>query len=251
MNFSKAVAAVCLVAAPSISSGDVYKYTDAEGTACFTDAPVTRDAILVMKERRNETGKAGMERQKGKKVPRHLAATGIADRLGAEPVRAAQTETSHLPVNGRVTSLVGLRHDPIDGKLRLHNGVDIAVREGTEVRPVAAGKVVFSGNRSGYGNLVIVSHPDGMITLYAHNSSNQARLGEQVETCTVIARSGSTGRSTGPHLHFEAWKENGNVTERFLGGIPRENLHEHSLPQRDRVRTAVQADGSILFTNLN
>ena len=136
--------------------------------------------------------------------------------------------------------------------LRFHNGVDIAVAEGTPVKPVAAGTVIYSGNRSGYGNMIMVEHQDGMTTIYAHHSVNIAALGQQVGKDTVIAFSGSTGRSTGPHLHFEAWRDGLNVTSSFLGdaGATQAQPSSHPITRGDSpVRTAVLPDGSILFTN--
>ncbi|MGC8937534.1 MAG: M23 family metallopeptidase [Thermodesulfovibrio sp.] len=112
-----------------------------------------------------------------------------------------------LPVSGRITSSFGLRIDPIDGKLRHHNGIDIAVPEGTPVKPVLSGKVVYSGWRGGYGNCVIVDHGNGIQTVYAHNSKNLVKTGDTVTPQSVIALSGSTGRTTGPHLHFEVRKD--------------------------------------------
>lgn len=112
-----------------------------------------------------------------------------------------------FPVSGRITSSFGLRRDPIDGKLRHHKGVDIAVPEGTTVKPILPGKVVYSGNCSKYGNCVIIEHENGIQTVYAHNSKNLVQRGEEVTPDTVIALSGSTGRVTGPHLHFEVRRE--------------------------------------------
>lgn len=108
-----------------------------------------------------------------------------------------------LPVDGRVSSYFGVRKHPIDSEYRFHPGVDIAAPAGTEIYPVRDGYVVFSGEQSGYGNVIIVDHGDGFITKYAHNKVNLVKKGENVTTSTVIAHVGSTGISTGPHLHFE------------------------------------------------
>jgi murein DD-endopeptidase MepM/ murein hydrolase activator NlpD len=110
-----------------------------------------------------------------------------------------------LPVeNGVITSGVGLRVDPFGtGKLVFHRGIDIAVPVGTPVRSTRKGRVVFAGVRSGYGSTVIVEHTNGDRTLYGHNSLVRVSLGESVESGTVVAFSGNTGRSTGPHVHFE------------------------------------------------
>jgi len=112
-----------------------------------------------------------------------------------------------LPVDGKITSGFGLRYDPINGKLRHHNGIDIAVSEGAQIKAAAPGTVVFSGFSAGYGNTVIIEHKNGLSTLYAHNSSNLVKPGDVVDKNSIIALSGSTGRSTGPHLHFEVRKD--------------------------------------------
>jgi murein DD-endopeptidase MepM/ murein hydrolase activator NlpD len=112
-----------------------------------------------------------------------------------------------IPANGRITSKYGMRSDPIDGRLRRHDGIDIAMPEGTPVKPVAAGRVVFSGDSSGYGNLVIIDHGEGLTSMYAHNSKNLVKSGEVIDKNRIIALSGSTGRSAGPHLHFELRKD--------------------------------------------
>ncbi len=116
------------------------------------------------------------------------------------------TELS-LPVKGEITSRFGFRIDPLDGKRRHHNGIDIAVPEGTNIKPILSGKVVYSGYSKGYGNCVIIEHEGGIQTIYAHNSKNFVKVGDTVTPQTVIALSGSTGRTTGPHLHFEIRKK--------------------------------------------
>jgi murein DD-endopeptidase MepM/ murein hydrolase activator NlpD len=110
-----------------------------------------------------------------------------------------------LPVeNGIVTSGVGWRVDPFgSGKLAFHRGIDIAVPVGTPVRTIRKGRVIFAGDRRGYGSTVIVEHANGDRTLYGHNSLVRVHPGELVESGTVVAYSGNTGRSTGPHVHFE------------------------------------------------
>ncbi|OGU07145.1 MAG: peptidase M23 [Geobacteraceae bacterium GWC2_58_44] len=110
-----------------------------------------------------------------------------------------------LPVeNGVVTSGVGWRVDPFgSGKLNFHRGIDIAVPVGTPVRATRRGRIVFAGARRGYGATVIVEHGNGDRTLYGHNSIVRVGTGDLVEPGTVVALSGNTGRSTGPHVHFE------------------------------------------------
>ena len=105
-----------------------------------------------------------------------------------------------LPVRGIITSRVGPRWG------RNHDGVDIAVPTGTRVLASAAGKVVTAGWFGGYGNCVDIKHDNGFLTRYGHNSSVACKVGDHVGSGQLIAHSGSTGRSTGPHLHFEMHK---------------------------------------------
>ncbi|MCM0083575.1 M23 family metallopeptidase [Geomonas sp. Red32] len=109
-----------------------------------------------------------------------------------------------LPVAGTITSGVGWRLDPFgSGKMVFHRGIDIAVPVGTPVHATHKGKVVFAGEKPGYGAAVIIEHPNGDRTLYGHNSTVSVRTGQEVEAGTVIAFSGNSGRSTGPHVHYE------------------------------------------------
>lgn len=116
----------------------------------------------------------------------------------------------NLPVaDGVVTSGVGWRPDPFgSGKLVFHRGIDIAVPVGTPLRATRRGRVVFAAVHGGHGNTVIVEHDNGDRTLYGHNASLSVRPGELVEAGTVIARSGNSGRSTGPHVHYEVLPSN-------------------------------------------
>lgn len=106
-----------------------------------------------------------------------------------------------------VSSKYGVREDPFTGHERFHHGVDIAAKEGSPVYPAAEGRVIFSGTRGGYGNVVEVLHENGLVTRYGHNSKNLVKEGDRVTTRDAIASVGSTGRSTGPHLHFEILKD--------------------------------------------
>ena len=101
------------------------------------------------------------------------------------------------PVGGSVTSEFGSRWG------RLHAGIDISARTGTPIRAAKAGEVIMAGSQGGYGNVVIVDHGGGLTTLYAHQSRIAARDGQQVAQGEVLGYVGSTGHSTGPHLHFE------------------------------------------------
>jgi murein DD-endopeptidase MepM/ murein hydrolase activator NlpD len=108
-----------------------------------------------------------------------------------------------LPVSGVISSPMGWRRDPIHGGLRFHKGLDIAAPSGTPVKAVTGGTVVESGLRGGYGNTVVIQADDGRRMLFAHNQQNFVRVGDRVERGEAIAEVGSSGRSTGPHVHFE------------------------------------------------
>lgn len=118
-----------------------------------------------------------------------------------------QTLPTGSPVRGGyISSLFGWRSDPITGKREFHEGLDFAAKPGTPISAVAAGIVTWSGPRYGYGNLVEINHGGGVITRYAHNAKNLVAVGDKVEKGEVIAVMGSTGRSTGTHVHFEMLK---------------------------------------------
>lgn len=106
------------------------------------------------------------------------------------------------PVSGTVNSGFGPRGSSF------HDGVDIAAAEGTPIRAVEHGEVIYSDRLRGYGNMVIIRHSGGIASVYAHNQVNLVREGQRVARGEIIARVGSTGRVTGPHLHFEIRKDN-------------------------------------------
>ncbi len=115
-----------------------------------------------------------------------------------------------LGVGGVVTSRFGYRRHPITGRRSMHKGIDIAAKTGTDILAMADGIVIFSGRKGGYGNIVEVRHANGLETRYAHNSRNLVKEGDMVRKGQAIAKLGSTGRSTGPHLHFEV-RRNGEA----------------------------------------
>jgi murein DD-endopeptidase MepM/ murein hydrolase activator NlpD len=104
---------------------------------------------------------------------------------------------------GWISSVFGWRNDPITGKRAFHEGLDFAGRAASDVVAAAAGVVVWAGSRWGFGNTVEVNHGNGYSTLYAHNEKNLVTVGETVKKGQVLALLGSTGRSNGPHVHFE------------------------------------------------
>jgi murein DD-endopeptidase MepM/ murein hydrolase activator NlpD len=112
---------------------------------------------------------------------------------------------------GWLSSKFGKRTDPFTGKQEYHKGVDFAGKEGADVLAVGDGVVTWSGKRSGYGNLVEINHANGYVTRYGHNNSNTVEVGEAVKKGQQIALIGSTGRSTGPHVHFEVLRNGKQV----------------------------------------
>jgi murein DD-endopeptidase MepM/ murein hydrolase activator NlpD len=107
---------------------------------------------------------------------------------------------------GHISSYFGERQDPFNGHQAFHKGIDFASPQGSDVVAVAAGVVTFAGEKAGYGNLVEVSHGNGLITRYGHNQSLAVGVGRTVARGDTLAYVGSTGRSTGPHVHFEVLK---------------------------------------------
>lgn len=116
-----------------------------------------------------------------------------------------------IPVrSGYISSGYGFRHDPLNGTKQFHSGIDFDGQMGDDILSVAGGVVSFSGQKNGYGNVIEIDHGNGYVTRYAHNSKNLLQVGTPVRPGDVIAKLGSSGRSTGTHVHFEVW-ENGQV----------------------------------------
>lgn len=126
------------------------------------------------------------------------------------PLAVRQTApTQETPADGRIWPVIGAINSPFGSRGQgFHDGVDIAAPEGTPIHAIEGGEVVYSDQLRGYGNIVIIRHGAGMMSVYAHNQVNLVREGQPVERGEVIAKVGSTGRVTGPHLHFEIRKDN-------------------------------------------
>jgi murein DD-endopeptidase MepM/ murein hydrolase activator NlpD len=125
----------------------------------------------------------------------------------------AQILPAGRPIEGGwISSYFGMRTDPFTGMREYHKGVDFAGKEGAEIMAVAAGLVTWSADRYGYGLMVEINHGNGYITRYAHNRANLVKVGDVVTKGQRIALMGSTGRSTGPHVHLEVLK-NGRVVD--------------------------------------
>lgn len=136
----------------------------------------------------------------------------VAKHASVAPMLVKGEFASPLPVEGRLSARFGLRHDPFTGEARFHDGLDIAAPRGTPIASVADGTVVFAGRQRGYGRTVVIDHGNGLRTRYAHADSLDVQVGARVQKGQIVAAVGSTGRSTGPHLHFEVTK-NGHPVE--------------------------------------
>lgn len=142
----------------------------------------------------------------GRTTTAHAVTTARTTRTSATATVAAGG--SALPVAGEVSSPFGMRADPFTGEARFHAGVDVAAPRGTAIRAVADGEVVFSGwRRGGAGRVVEVRHADGLVTSYAHAERTLVRTGQHVVAGEVVATVGSSGRASGPHLHFAAQRD--------------------------------------------
>jgi len=137
--------------------------------------------------------------------------------LALENVILSRTLTEAVRPDGRpvlagyISSYFGDRADPFDGHEAMHKGVDIAGQEGSQVMAVATGVVTRAGPVSGYGNLVEINHGNGYSTRYAHNEAVLVAVGDMVTRGQPVALMGSTGRSTGPHVHFEVLRNGQQV----------------------------------------
>ena len=117
-----------------------------------------------------------------------------------------------------VSSTFGLRKDPFTGRKRRHNGIDLAGPRGSDIFSIAAGKVMFTGRKGGYGRVIDIKHANGIVSRYAHLEKSLVKKGQIIAMGEKIARLGTSGRSTGPHLHLEILKNNKNIDPMiFLG----------------------------------
>ncbi|MGH8191709.1 MAG: M23 family metallopeptidase, partial [Rhodanobacteraceae bacterium] len=144
--------------------------------------------------------------QLGRRFDDQQAQLGVLQSLLTDRQVTADLIPAGMPVkDGYITSPFGERIDPFTGRESFHAGIDIGVPRGSSVYAVANGVVTYAGVRDGYGKVIEIDHGDGYMTRYAHNSKLLAHVGEHVHTGEVISDAGSTGRSTGPHVHFEVW----------------------------------------------
>lgn len=134
-------------------------------------------------------------------------------------LQAAVQPTGKPIKSGWLSSYFGRRIDPFDGRRGMHTGIDFAGRKNSEVVAVAAGVVRWSGVKSGFGKIVEIDHGNGLATRYAHNNKNLVKVGDTVKKGQTIALMGSTGRTTGYHVHFEILKDGRPVNPlKFIRG---------------------------------
>jgi len=130
----------------------------------------------------------------------------LSELIQGEQVKSDATPSGRPILSGWLSSRYGTRIDPFSGKKAWHEGVDFAGKAGSNIVAVASGVVSWSGERYGYGKMVEVAHGDGVITRYAHNQENLVKVGDMVRRGDIVALMGNSGRSTGPHVHFEVHK---------------------------------------------
>ena len=160
------------------------------------------------------------------------------ERLGLSLARMEALDRSlagipqYRPANVEMlTSSFGYRRDPFTGAAAMHSGLDFRGPVGAPIYSAAKGRVIFVGRKAGYGNLVEIGHGNGLVTRYAHMSRFASRVGQSVEAGDVIGAIGSTGRSTGPHLHFEV-----RVNDRAVNPRPFLEAAPHVLKEARRVQ---------------
>ena len=140
-------------------------------------------------------------------VDRETKLVMLEDVLLSRNLQARILPSGPAVQRGLVSSKFGQRIDPFTGKREMHKGIDIAGKEGAQILAVADGIVIWSGERKGYGNLVEIDHGTGYVTRYGHSKQQLVESGDTVRKGQVIALIGSTGRSTGPHVHVEVMKD--------------------------------------------
>jgi murein DD-endopeptidase MepM/ murein hydrolase activator NlpD len=158
--------------------------------------------------------------------------TGWIDATGADIAEAMK-----MPVNGRISSGFGKRYHPILHAMRMHKGVDVGAAWGTPIRASADGRVTYAGWAGGYGRQVRIGHGEGLATSYSHMSRIAAASGQYVHRGDVIGYVGSSGLSTGPHLHYEVFKNGAPVNPmvaRTVGGGSLDRQEQRAFDDRLR-----------------
>ena len=162
--------------------------------------------------------------------------------VNADPGATEQSDGMRMPVAGRITSQFGSRFHPILGHKRMHKGVDLGAGTGAPIVAAADGRIASAGWAGGYGRQVAITHSGGIRTTYSHMSRIAARPGQTVRQGQVIGYVGSSGLSTGPHLHYEVYKDGRPVNPLSVKMTARPVLEGEKLHAlRDRLRALLTA----------
>jgi len=165
----------------------------------------SRKEVLKNVENSNEDGSIDVDALK-KEIAASMNAVEEINKYLAREQKVFYTSPNGWPAVGKISSGFGMREHPRFGGRKLHTGIDITMPKGTPLHATADGVVSFSGRNGGNGNVVVIEHGHGLTSVYAHNSQNSVKAGQAVKRGDAIALSGSTGISTGPHLHYEVWR---------------------------------------------
>lgn len=169
-----------------------------------------RKVLTSYEDSKDGDGSIDIEELK-RQVNESMASVAEIKEYLAKEKDALKSTPQGMPTVGRITSVFGMRAHPLSGTHRFHGGLDIATERGTPVKATADGIVSFSGWSRGNGNVVVIEHGHGFSTVYAHNSKNIAMTGQKVKKGQQIAEVGSTGATTGSHVHYEVWKNGQTV----------------------------------------
>jgi len=178
----------------------------------------SRKEVLKNVENSNEDGSIDVDALK-KEIAASMNAVEEINKYLAREQKVFYTSPNGWPAVGKISSGFGMREHPRFGGRKLHTGIDITMPKGTPLHATADGVVSFSGRNGGNGNVVVIEHGHGLTSVYAHNSQNSVKAGQAVKRGDAIALSGSTGISTGPHLHYEVWRNGQSINPApFLEG---------------------------------
>ena len=178
----------------------------------------SRKEVLKNLSTNSEEGAIDVETLK-KEIQSSVAAVDEIKKYLAREQDSFRVTPNGWPAGGRISSGFGMREHPRFGGRKFHTGIDITVPLGTPLHATADGVVSFADRSGGSGNIVVIEHGHGLSSVYAHNTKNLVKAGQTVKRGDVIAYSGSTGVSTGPHVHYEVWRNGQSVNPApFLEG---------------------------------
>ena len=178
----------------------------------------SRKEVLKNLENSPDEGSIDVETLK-KEIQSSVAAVEEINKYLAKEQNSFRVTPTGWPAGGRISSGFGMREHPRFGGRKFHTGIDITMPVGTPLHATADGVVSFADRSGGNGNIVVIEHGHGLTSVYAHNSKNLVKPGQAVKRGDVIAYSGSTGISTGPHVHYEVWRNGQSVNPApFLEG---------------------------------